>query len=100
MERSAELLPIEADPYLATMASLMDWDAGGHALNWAYLMRLRSWAHPSNPKAGCHPAYAIPTRRLMGEVLDKAPQVAAAMGLVRCKGALLDVEFVDRIPIA
>lgn len=88
----------EDDPYVAPMGALMDWDAGGHALNWAYLMRLRSWAHAKEPKAGCHPAYAIPTRHLMKEVVEKLPRVADAMGLVHCDAALCGVEFVDRIP--
>jgi hypothetical protein len=86
------------DPYVAPMGSWMVWSAGGHILNWAYEMRLRSWADSKNPKAGCHPAYAIPTRNLMKQVVDNAPLVAEAMGIVASPASFMGVEFTDRVP--
>lgn len=78
------------DPYLAVMASPLSWRASGHALNWAYMLRIRSRL------PGCHPAYALPMRALMRQILDEAPRLADVMGLVRAPGALGGVEFADR----
>lgn len=77
------------DPYLALMNTPVFWYAGGHALNWAYALRLRS------KMPGCHPAYALPMRALMLQIRDDAPALAEAMGLVRDKSALGGVEFSD-----
>lgn len=79
------------DPYLAPMGSIVNWSAGGHIFNWAYALRLRSGTM-------CHPAYAIPMRRLMLQVVEGAPALATALGLVRSPKSLLGVEFTDRIP--
>lgn len=86
------------DPYLAQMGSWMTWEAGGHILNWAYALRLRSWADSKNPKAGCHPAYAIPMRNLMKQILTAAPDIAEAMGIVASPKSFMGVEFMDRVP--
>lgn len=86
------------DPYLAPMGSCMMWAAGGHIFNWAYALRLRSWADSKNPKAGCHPAYAIPMRNLMKQILDEAPVIAEAMGIVSSMSSFMGVEFSDRVP--
>jgi hypothetical protein len=80
-----------SDPYLATMNSLIPWHAGGHALNWAYALRLRSKV------PGCHPAYAIPMRHLMRQITQQAPRLAGVMGIVQHDKALLGVEFSDRV---
>lgn len=81
---------VETDPYLAPMGSMVTWRASGHIFNWAYLLRLRS-----GPM--CHPAYAIPCRHLMNEILDLTT-LADALGLVESKNSLLGVEFKDRVP--
>lgn len=75
------------DPYLAPMGAIVTWKAGGHMLNWAYAMRLRTTSK-------CHPAYSIPMRYLMRSLLETP--IGDAMGLVYDSQALLEVEFEDR----
>jgi thymidylate synthase ThyX len=82
--------PGHRDPYLATMSSMLTWLAGGHALNWAYMLRLRSRL------PGCHAAYARPMRKLMLQILHSAPRLSDAIGLEERPGALGGVEFRDR----
>lgn len=89
---------ITDDPYLAPMGSLMTWHAGGHVLNWAYGLRLRSYAEAGNLKAGCHPAYAMPMRHLMRQIRSQAGWLADAMGIVKSPKSWLGVEFEDRVP--
>jgi hypothetical protein len=90
--------PNETDPYHAPMGSILTWEGGGHIFNWAYAFRLRSYAEAKNVKAGCHPAYALPMRNLMVETLQRAPQIAEAMGIVKSSKSLCGVEFEDRVP--
>ncbi len=77
--------------YTAPMGSIITWQASGHILNWAYALRLRSGTM-------CHPAYAMPMRYLMNEILLNSPMLAAAIGIVRSPKSLVAVEFSDRVP--
>ena len=78
------------DNYLALMGTPVQWPMGGHFLNWAYALRLRSKI------PGCHPAYALPMRCLMRQILEHAPKLAEVLDLVEDKAALGGVEFRDR----
>lgn len=84
--------------YAAPFGAMMQWPASGHLLNWAYALRLRSYAEARNPRAGCHPAYARPMRMLMAQLLEQGGAVASAMGIVESPKSWLGVEFMDRVP--
>lgn len=77
--------------YTAPMGTILTWQIGGHVFNWAYALRLRSGVM-------CHPAYAMPMRYLMNEILINSPKLAEAMGIVRSRKSLVGVEFSDRVP--
>lgn len=79
------------DPYVAPMGSLVRWRMGGHLLNWAYALRIRS-------APTCHPAYSLPMRWIMRQLLGSADWIADAMGVVDSPKSLLGVEFIDRVP--
>lgn len=83
--------PETNDPYLAPMGAMMTWRQGGHVFDWAYMIRLRSGSK-------CHPAYALPMRAYMRDLLAEDSYLASAMGIVESPKSLLGVEFNDRVP--
>lgn len=78
------------DPYMSPMGTPMHWLAGGHALNWAYALRLRT-------APGTHPGYSVPMRCLLKHLPEN---IRTCMGVVLDDAAFIGVEFEDRLEAA
>lgn len=75
--------------YTSPMGTPMHWQASGHALYWAYLLRLRT-------APGTHPGYARPLRALMAKQM-MPEDISRAMGV---SSGPLSGQFFDRLEAA